>query len=210
MFGELPKEVIEIIARHDVGWADLDLPALEQVSGKHPDSFLRIAPHCAIAAWDRSIAAAEKVSPLAFHLTGKHFYMLAPRDDDADHRAFMQKYKVRLESESVSDYAESDLRRFVAALGFCDLLSLHLCSGSSRPVRIPLAHPADPIAPEAKQVIITALGVDVVIDLPGAWKPMEIVVGGWLRRKENQLTATAYRWTLGYQPVENQDHSVGS
>jgi Protein of unknown function (DUF3891) len=42
MFGELPKSVTEIIAQHDAGWAELDLPALEQVSGKHPDSFLRV------------------------------------------------------------------------------------------------------------------------------------------------------------------------
>jgi hypothetical protein len=34
-----------------------------------------------------------------------------------------------------------NLDRWIAALGFCDLLSLYLCSGSQSAVTLPLAHP---------------------------------------------------------------------
>jgi hypothetical protein len=199
LFGELPKSVIETIARHDVGWAELDLSALEHVSEMHPDSFLRASPRCAIAAWEQSIAAAERMSPLAFYLTGKHFYLLAPRDGDADHQAFIEKYEARLDSEGASgysEYSEVDLHRFVAALGFCDLISLHLCSGSCRSVRIPLAHPADPMARNARQVTITATSTSVHLNLSGAWRPGVIAIDGWLTGRDHRLTAKAFQWNL--------------
>jgi hypothetical protein len=197
LFGELPKSVIEIIAQHDVGWAELDLSALEHVSGTHPDSFLRASPRCAIAAWERSIAAAEKTSPLAFYLTGKHFCLLAPRD--GDHQAFIGKYEARLDSEGASgysEYSEVDLRRFVAALGFCDLLSLHLCSGSCRSVRIPLAHPADPRARDARQVTIATTSTSVHLDMRSAWRPGVIAIDGWQTGRDHRLTAKAFQWSL--------------
>jgi hypothetical protein len=136
------------------------------------------------------------VSPLAFYLTESTFICLPPRDEDADHQAFMRKYKACLDAERVSDYSASDLNRFVAALGFCDLLSLHLCSGSCRPVRIPIARPADPVAPDSKQVVITATHADVFIDWQRAWKSMEVAAGGWLPGEENRLMATTYQWNL--------------
>ena len=40
VFGVLPPEVIDAIARHDAGWADHDLTALEWAGEQQPRSFL--------------------------------------------------------------------------------------------------------------------------------------------------------------------------
>jgi hypothetical protein len=179
LFGELPDAVVDIISKHDVGWAEVDLIALEHAAGKRPDSFLRITPSCAIAAWHRSIAAAEKVSPLAAHLTRKHFYLLAPRDHDRAHQDFIEEQGNCLAAGDGSTYPVADLERFVAALGFCDLLSLHLCSGSGRSVRIPLAHPADPTAHFVRSITISTIDDRVFADVEPAWKPTVMSIGGW-------------------------------
>jgi hypothetical protein len=47
------------------------------------------------------------------------------------------------EIEGALPYRPEDLDRWIAAFGFCDLLSLYLCSGSQSAVTLPLAHPED-------------------------------------------------------------------
>jgi hypothetical protein len=196
LFGQLPEAVVDVISKHDVGWAEVDLTALEHPAGKGPDSFLRITPRCAIAAWHRSIAAAAKVSPLAAYLTRKHFYLLSPRDHDRAHQDFIEEQANCLAVGDRSMYPVADLERFVAALGFCDLLSLHLCSGSSRSVRIPLAHAADPKAQSVRSITISTIDDRIFADIEQAWKPTVISIGGWSRGPRGRLLATTYQWRL--------------
>ena len=40
VFGTMPDAVVEIIGKHDVGWAEFDLAALENASKEPPASFL--------------------------------------------------------------------------------------------------------------------------------------------------------------------------
>ncbi len=39
--------------------------------------------------------------------------------------------------------AWQEWERWTGAIGFCDLLSLYLCSGAADPVELPLGHPFD-------------------------------------------------------------------
>jgi hypothetical protein len=196
LFGRLPDQVIEIIGQHDAGWAEADLAALEHASGQLPHSFLRVDSETGIGAWKRSIAEAERVSPVAAFLTRKHFWLLAPRDDAA-HRSFieaqsreLQRYKAEMK------YTQIELDRFTAALGFCDLLSLHLCSGSTATIRIPLAHPADPKSQEADHMQISVTGEIVSADKPSCWRRCTIGIDGWLRCDANAISSTSLHWQL--------------
>jgi hypothetical protein len=51
VFGALPPEVIDAISRHDAGWAEPDLAALECVGEKQPHSFLAYPVEAAVDAW---------------------------------------------------------------------------------------------------------------------------------------------------------------
>lgn len=142
-FGELPAEVVEIIGRHDIGWAEADLAGLESADRVPPISFLAYPVPGAVDAWRRSIRAAERRSPLTGILTSRHFCLLASPDDPL-HVVFEDEESKRRElNEGACSVPGSDLDRFERALGFCDLLSLCLCSGSREAVRLSLAHPAD-------------------------------------------------------------------
>jgi hypothetical protein len=150
-----------------VGWAEFDLAALENASKELPASFLGVPPEIGVAAWRRSIAAAERVSSLAGALTRKHFFLLTPRDRDAAHRQFIEEQVPRVqEEEARRESSPPDQERFSAALGFCDLMSLHLCSGSHTSVRIPLAHPADPASCKADDVTVSVAEGVIEIDRP--------------------------------------------
>ncbi|WP_035355984.1 DUF3891 family protein [Edaphobacter aggregans] len=65
IFGELPPEVVDAITRHDQGWAQTDLEALETAVVTRPISFLECDSRIAVSAWERSIRQAEKRSELA-------------------------------------------------------------------------------------------------------------------------------------------------
>jgi hypothetical protein len=155
LFGSIPSEVVDIISRHDAGWAETDLMALENESGEPQLSFLSVSAAVGVSAWRRSIAAAEAVSPLAAALTRRHFWLLAPRDDDFAHQEFIEEQEVCMQEQKRTGYPGSDLTRFTAALGFCDLLSLHLCSGRAVCVQLTLSHPADPASRMAEQVTVS-------------------------------------------------------
>ena len=77
VFGVLPPEVIDAIARHDAGWADHDLTALEWAAEQQPRSFLAYPVERAVQAWRKSIRETETCSPLAGILTSRHFCLLA-------------------------------------------------------------------------------------------------------------------------------------
>jgi Protein of unknown function (DUF3891) len=196
-FGPLPPEVIDAIGRHDAGWAESDLAALECIGEKQPQSFLAYPPEGAVQSWRKSIREAETRSPLAGILTSRHFCLLAPRDDDSHHAAFVeQESQGRAPQEAASPLSSDDLNRFTSALGFCDLLSLCLCSGLSGAVRIPLAHPADPASQQATKVTVSLAGETIRIDQPVMPPGTVIHVDGWVAFAPNVLASHRFYWTV--------------
>jgi hypothetical protein len=197
LFGKIPDAIVEIIGGHDGGWAEFDLAALESASTKLPLSFLGIPPEIGVAAWRRSITAAERASFLAGALTRKHFFLLAPRDRDAVHRQFIEEQTPRVhEEETQLKERLPDQDRFTAALGFCDLMSLHLCSGSNARVRIPVIHPADPASHNADYVTVSATHEVIQVDRPRCWTSGVIGIDGWIRSETNRLSAMTFEWRL--------------
>lgn len=197
LFGSIPEEVVEIIGGHDAGWAEFDLAALECASTKLPFSLLGNPPEMGLAAWRRSITAAKEVSFLAGALTRKHFFLLAPRDRDAAHRQFIEEQAPRVQEEEARLKSSlTDQDRFTATLGFCDLMSLHLCSGSNASVRIPLTHPADPASHKADYVTVSVADGVIQIDRPRSWSSDVIGIDGWILSEQNRLSAIHFEWRL--------------
>jgi uncharacterized protein DUF3891 len=197
VFGVLPPEVIDAIGWHDVGWADHDLSALEWAAEQQPQSFLAYPAERAVQAWRKSIREAETRSPLAGILISRHFCLLAPRDSDPHHVAFVdQENRRRDPLEAASPLSSDDLDRFSAALGFCDLLSLCLCSGLAGSLQVPLAHPADPASRHADKVTVLLAGETIHIDqqiiAPGAL----MRVDGWIALSPNVLASQRFHWTI--------------
>jgi hypothetical protein len=197
IIGPLPPEVIDAIGRHDAGWAGPDLAALEYIGEKQPQSFVAYPAEGAVDAWRKSIREAETRSPLAGILTSRHFCLLAPRDNDPHHAAFVeQETQRRAAHEAGSPLSRADLDHFTAALGFCDLLSLCLCSGLTGAVRIPLAHPADPASQHAPQIIASLAGETLRFDQPVIAPGTLIHADGWLAFAPNVLASNRFQWTI--------------
>jgi hypothetical protein len=196
LFGGIPGEVVDVISRHDAGWAEPDLLAIEDEIWHTPISFLSVSPAIGVSAWRKSIASAEAVSPLAAALTRKHFWLLVPRDDHFAHQEFIEEQEACMQEQKRTGYLASDLARFTSALGFCDLLSLHLCSGSENCVRIPLAHPADLPSRNAEQVTVSVTNGDVQSNGRQCWRRGSTGVSGWLRSESNSLSRVDFRWRL--------------
>jgi hypothetical protein len=197
LFGVIPEAVVEIIGGHDSAWAEFDLDALESASTKLPRSFLRNPPEIGVTAWRRSITAAEEVSFLAGALTRKHFFLLAPLDRDAAHRQFIEEQTLLVyEEETRLKECLPDHDRFTAALGFCDLMSLHLCSGSNASVRIPLTHPADPASHQGDYVTVSVAEGVIQIDRRPFWSSDAIGIDGWILSEQNRLSAMTFEWRL--------------
>jgi hypothetical protein len=188
IFGDLPPEVLDAIARHDLGWAETDLTALE---ADQPESFLEAPPNVSVCAWRRSIHRAQDHSQLAAILTSRHFLLLTPKDGDPHHERFSDCQRRYAASAGVGFSAEG-LDRFTAALGFCDLLSLYLCSGCTRPVTIPLAHPADEAARDAERVTVSLAGDEIRCSRT-ILRTGRFCVNAWLRN-DRGLTAQRLEW----------------
>jgi Protein of unknown function (DUF3891) len=156
-FGELPPEIVRAIQMHDTGWAASDAQQIQrlrsggpQASNATPVSFVAISPGEAAEAWTASIVSVETFSKMGAIVVSRHFSLLA-QHDQAHHQRFLQAERLRERKLEGSSQA-ADLERWTAALGFCDLVSLYLLSGLSRPVEFPLAHPASPQASTAPRV----------------------------------------------------------
>jgi hypothetical protein len=202
IFGSLPSEVIDTIGRHDSGWGEPDLAALEFASEKPPQSFVTYPSEGAVNAWRNSIREAEARSPLAGILTSRHFCLLAPRDSDPYHDAFIeQEDKRRNPQETASPHSCDDLDRFTAALGFCDLLSLCLCSGLSGTVQMPLAHAAEPASHHAQKVTVsfaneTTPDQTIRFSQPVMASGTSVYADGWLLVASKSLTSHRFHWTI--------------
>jgi Protein of unknown function (DUF3891) len=198
VFGALPPEVIDAIGRHAAGWAEPDLVALECVGEKQPHSFLAYPAEAAVDAWRKSIREAEARSALAGILTSRHFCLLAPRDSDPHHAAFVeQENQRRAPQDATSSTLRTDLDRYTAALGFCDPLSLYLCSGLTGAVRIPLAHPADPAAQHATSVTVSLAEQTLRLNQPAMTSGTVVYADGWIVYAPKVTASHRFKWTIG-------------
>ena len=135
---------------------------------------------------------------LAGILTSRHFCLLAPRESDPYHAAFMeQENQRRAPQEAASSTLRTDLDRYTAALGFCDLLSLYLCSGITGAVRIPLAHPADPASQHATSMTVFLAEQTLRLDQPAMTSRAEVYADGWILHTPNVLASHRFEWTIG-------------
>jgi hypothetical protein len=129
-------EVVEAIAHHDDGWAEWEAnPKINPATGT-PYSFLEMPLVESLPIWDRSIAAARKIGPLAGYIVAGHFYNLL---NDSDHAGegpaiawltSQRKFRtswidewLRADPANLLDYA----RHSQQMLGVADLFSLWLC-----------------------------------------------------------------------------------
>jgi hypothetical protein len=196
-FGTLPADVIEAIGRHDSGWSEADLAALETASTGDPASFLEVPSQQATEAWRHSIRAAEARSPLQAALTSRHFCLLAPDDGDPAHQTFVREENHRRQAiEATFDVNEADMQRYTAALGFCDLLSLLMCSGIEGAFELPLAHPAHPAASKALHAIceISSGTVNFERTILHAENPLS--VNAWLRTGGDSIASELCEWRV--------------
>jgi hypothetical protein len=76
------REVVEGITHHDAGWAEWEAAAKINPKVGSPYSFLEMPLEESLVIWDRSIAAARKIGPLAGFIVAGHFYNLL---SDSDH-----------------------------------------------------------------------------------------------------------------------------
>lgn len=153
VFGPLPPEAIRATAEHDLGWQESDTAQLNAIGSRPPLPFPDVSANESIGAGVKSIAKASAVSPLVEVLVSRHFTTLGV-GDPARAEFVNSETARRADWELGLQIPPSDLARWTAALGFCDLLSLYLCCGSREPVEFPLAHPADPAAEYAKKVTL--------------------------------------------------------
>jgi hypothetical protein len=198
LFAQVPEEVITAISNHDAGWAQSDLSALEDAEQSLPLSFVSTPAAISLHAWRRSIAEAEIKSPLSTFVIRSHFCLLAPRDGEVEHEKFSKEETKRLRqmAPEISHSAAVDRKRFVALLGFCDLLSLYLCSGWPIEVQLPLAHPADPSSKEAEQIKISIEPNVLRVDKAVLHQGTRVYVQGWARTDSGALHGRRYEWTI--------------
>jgi hypothetical protein len=196
-FGQLPPEVVETVAQHDMGWSIADLAALESIATAAPASFLCLSSQQATDAWRRSIRAAEEHSPVQAVLISRHFCLLAPRDGDSAHETFMGEENRRREPvQKLCGVEEADLDRYTAALGFCDLVSLLLCSGLVGSFEVPLAHPAHPEACNAPLVIFKLDSGTVSFDSPVVRPGTTLYADAWTRTGSRTIGNQRWEWKL--------------
>ncbi len=169
IFGKLPPEVAEAAENHDRGWTESDRHQLARLAEETPKPFPAMHQD-ELEAWRGSVAWARSNSnsgsPLAWCLIGRHFTALAQRPTPS-HLAFVElETPARVEAERSHGYDAQDLERWAGVVGFCDLLSLYLCSGLRATVVFPLTHPAYRHAAEAPYVTLGWHGKRAVFSKP--------------------------------------------
>ncbi|HUR37190.1 MAG TPA: DUF3891 family protein [Terriglobales bacterium] len=152
-FPGITAEVAHAIALHDAGWS-LDDAAIIQESrakGMHakPYPFLKALPIDTAAAWVASIEIAGKAAPIGGYLVSRHFAAIGENyrskaEATADTKTaavlerFLQQEKYRQQKLRKNLlHSDDELDRMVAALQFCDLLSLYISCGLAGEVEFP-------------------------------------------------------------------------
>jgi len=195
IFGHLHSEVIEAVGQHDVGWSARDLAALEQSSSGDPASFLDISAPQATEAWRHSIRAAEDRSLLQAALTSRHFCLLSPKDRDPAHEKFVrEENRRRGEMESRCGVNEADLDHYTAVLGFCDLMSLLMCSGLEGKFKLPLAHPAHPDANQAPFAVCELGSGELKFNRPVLNPRTMFSIDVWARTDSGFIASDGCEW----------------
>ena len=137
VFGSLNDDVVAAISQHDFGWDSSDMLLVERAE---PLSFTTLSAEDTLPCWIGSIARGRSLGALAGVLISRHCCLLGTGSEK--HAAFIrQETSDRRKIEQTLSYSDENLSRWTAALGFCDLLSLYLSSGSQSSVVIPLEHP---------------------------------------------------------------------
>lgn len=141
LFGPIDPTVARAIALHDAGWSLDDAEQIQNLRAgtqRKPASFLEAGADRFLTAWTASIDTTEKFAPIGGYLVSRHFERLSQRDDAPNQgklEAFRTREKRRQQRLAAKlDDDASALEKLVDALQFCDLLSLYLCSGSSKNV----------------------------------------------------------------------------
>ena len=154
VFGALPSEVIRAISEHDWGWQESDELQMDKLGEHEPQPFPRLSVPETLPSWNESVAHARQLGALEYVIVSRHFTTLGASDEGR--AAFVHtENQRRAEVEHELPYTAVELQRWTGAIGFCDLLSLYLCSGSKHPVEFPLAHPADPASSQAGKVTLS-------------------------------------------------------
>ena len=143
LFGPIDEVAARSIALHDAGWSMDDAEQIQRLRSQpkqKPSSFLDASSDSFLRAWTGSIETAAKFDPIGGYLVSRHFERLSLRTDKNDtvkHEAFRKREKERQQKLKKNlNRDEAALERLVDALQFCDVLSLYLCCGSSRTVKI--------------------------------------------------------------------------
>lgn len=196
MFGTLPPEVVDAISGHDAGWALLDLAALEGAENTPPKSFVEYDADKGVKAWKRSIQEAHGRSLLAGILTSRHFCLLAPKQSTVHQRFLQEETNCRRELETDLLVESDDLDRYTAALGFCDLVSLSLCSGIVGSYTIPQSHPADPSSLGCSQLMFSATETELRFHQPVVEHVFEVSLAIWEPSGSGSLKSRTLNWRI--------------
>ena len=140
LFGPIDETVSRSIALHDAGWSMEDAEQIQRLRSdprQQPTSFIDTPPGQFLRAWTTSIETVEKFAPIGGYLVSRHFERISLRDDPRN-QAKLETFRTRemlrrRKLESKIDLDDATLELLVDALQFCDLLSLYLCCGTSRP-----------------------------------------------------------------------------
>lgn len=198
LFGALPGEVTDAIGLHDSGWAEPDLAGLESARQASPLGFLGYPAEETVEAWRNSIVYAERRSMLGGVLTRRHFCLLAARDQQPAYTRFAEEESERQKARELElPVGPVEIGRYASALGFCDLLSLCLCSGMQGEFSLPLAHPADPAVKQASQVHVVLDGKFLRFDRSVLRSGGTVFVDGWLRSDAGVFTSACFEWAIG-------------
>jgi hypothetical protein len=142
-FGPIDATVARAIALHDSGWSLDDaeqIHALRTNPKRKPASFLEADAGQFLRAWTESITVAEKFAPLGGYIVSRHFERLSRRSEAKD-PSRLEMFQRRENQRQTRlrkhiDLDDNHLEQLVDALQFCDVLSLYLCCGSTREVRL--------------------------------------------------------------------------
>jgi hypothetical protein len=156
-FGPLPPEIKQAILMHDTGWAMTDAAQIQHLRSEtaraaKPVSFVANSPQESAEAWTASINSVERMSPAGGLIVSLHFTLLARQTEQRSFIAAERSRQRRLKAKCRDKGME--VARWVAALGFCDLLSLYLLCGFQNGAEFPLAHPSSPEAAGAPRAAL--------------------------------------------------------
>jgi Protein of unknown function (DUF3891) len=187
-FGELPPEIKQAILMHDTGWAMIDAAQIQRLRSDSPQKTLSTpvafpcnSPQETVEAWTASIDSVEPLSAaggLGALIVSRHFTLLA-KPELGEHKRFIAAERTRqhaLEAKGLG--TASDLQRWTAALGFCDLVSLYLLTGLRSQTEFRLAHPASPPAESAARIKLTFDKNRIHFDPPAFETDCEVEIEG--------------------------------